>query len=272
MLQINKELAPNAALDLDIPVHNVYEFFPKTKDYCLCIPILNEGEKFIKQLKLMQLEQTYKHVDIVILDGGSSDGSTNIDYLADNHIRALLIRSGHGRLGTDLRMGFAYVLQQNYKGVITMDGNNKDHPQAVPDFIRALEAGFDFIQGSRFLPGGERINTPLSRLFAIRMIHAPLISIASGFRYTDTTNGFRGYSKSLLESSEIKIFRNVFTSYEILFYLSIRAARLKFSVTEIPVTRSYPNNGQIPTKISPVRGNVKVLVELLKSITGYYNP
>ena len=37
-------------------------------------------------------------------------------------------------------------------------------------------------------------NTPLSRWIAIRLIHAPLCSLASGKWWTDSTQRFRGYS------------------------------------------------------------------------------
>ena len=67
-------------------------------------------------------------------------------------------------------------------------------------------------------------------------------------------------------------FRDVFETYELLFYLAIRAARLGFHVTEIPVTRTYPKHHPLPTKISPLRGNLGLLRILWRSVRGAYDP
>src|SRR5207302_4680162 len=99
-----------------------------------------------------------------------------------------------------------------------------------------------------------------------------LVSLASRYRYTDTTNGFRGYSRRLLEDPRMAVFRDVFVGYELHYYLAIRSARLGFHVCEIPVARRYPAHGPTPTKISPVLGNLRVLKCLFAACLGMYNP
>jgi hypothetical protein len=106
----------------------------------------------------------------------------------------------------------------------------------------------------------------------VRLLHAPLISISSGHRYTDTTNGFRGYSKRLLEDRRLAVFREIFVGYELHYYLAIRAAQLGWRVCEVPVARRYPAHGPTPTKISPIRGNLRVLGCLFAACLGRYNP
>ncbi|HEY2911564.1 MAG TPA: hypothetical protein VGI99_15035, partial [Gemmataceae bacterium] len=68
------------------------------------------------------------------------------------------------------------------------------------------------------------------------------------------------------------IFRDSFPGYELHYYLAIRAARLGFKVCEIPVARRYPAHGPTPTKISPFRGNLRVLRCLFATCMGVYNP
>ena len=60
--------------------------------------------------------------------------------------------------------------------------------------------------------------------------------------------------------------------YELHYYLAIRAARLGFRVTETPVTRRYPASGKTPTKISPVKGNLRVLRTLAAAVLGRFDP
>jgi dolichol-phosphate mannosyltransferase len=170
-----------------------------------------------------------------------------------------------------MRMALAYALERGYKGVIVMDGNNKDDPAAVPAFVQLLTAGYDHVQGSRYVPGGQAINTPWSRHLAVKYLHAPLLSLAAGFRYTDTTNGFRAYSRRLLLDERVAPFRDVFSGYELHYYLAIRAARLGFHVCETPVTRAYPP-GKMPTKIRGLRGNLLILRTLWRACRHRYDP
>jgi dolichol-phosphate mannosyltransferase len=168
-------------------------------------------------------------------------------------------------------MAFAFAMDQGYEGVVVVDGNGKDDISAIPDFIKLLDEGYDHIQGSRFIPGGQAINTPLERLIAVRLIHAPLISLAAHHRHTDTTNGFRAYSRKLLLDPEISVFRDIFQTYELHYHLAVESARLKrFRLTETPVRRAYPKKGKTPTKISPVKGNSQILKILFNAVRRRY--
>lgn len=253
-----------------VPAFDVAEYAPKTTKYAVCVFMINEGEKIRKQLEKMAAYAD--KIDIIIADGGSTDGSLGEDMLRTNRVRTLLTKRETGKLGTQMRMAFAYALGQGYEGVVVVDGNNKDDVSALPNFIAELDAGYDHIQGSRFIPGGHAVNTPLERLIGVHVLHAPVISLSSGFRYTDTTNGFRAYSKRFLEDSRVALFRAIFTGYELHYYLAIRAAELKFKVKEIPVTRTYPASGPTPTKISPVKGNLGVIKVLFRAAFHRYNP
>ncbi|WP_141336623.1 glycosyltransferase family 2 protein [Paenibacillus sp. tmac-D7] len=240
----------------EIPKFDHHTFTTRKHKYCVCIPVINEGEKIKKQLARMK--PFAEMIDIIILDGGSTDNSLEHDFLKAHGVRTLLIKKDKGKLSAQLRMGFAYALNEGYEGVITIDGNNKDSVESIPLFIEQLERGMDFIQGSRYIEGGKEINTPLTRKLAIKLVHAPFISFVSGYKYTDTTNGFRGHSRRFLLDSRVSPFRSIFDTYELLAYLSKQAPKLGFNVVEIPVTRTYPL-GKIPTKISPLRGNLLLL-------------
>lgn len=253
----------------EIPEFKLQEFFPKKNEYCVCIPVINEGKRLLKQLGEMRI--LTKNIDILVLDAGSTDGSTDPDILKKHQVRALLTKTGPGKLGAQLRMGYFYALQQGYQGIITIDGNNKDNSSAIPLFMQKLDQGYDFVQGSRYIKGGKAVNTPFTRLIAMKLIHIPVISLLAGFKYTDTTNGYRGYSRKLLQDPGVNPFRNIFNTYELLAYLSVIAPKLKYRVTEVPVTRSYPKQGKTPTKISFLSGNLNLLKILLNLALGRYN-
>lgn len=253
-----------------VPSHDRYVFAPRAHRYCVAVFCVNENGRVRDQLARMA--PLADVVDLVVADGGSTDGSLALDTLADFHLRALLVKRGPGKLSAQMRMAFAFVLDEGYDGVIVIDGNGKDDAAAVSDFIRLLDAGYDHVQGSRYIAGGRGINTPLSRLLGVRLLHAPLISLAARRRYTDTTNGFRAYSRRFLADPRVQPLRDAFMGYELHYYLAIRAARLGFRVTETPVTRAYPAHGATPTKIRGVAGNLGVLATLMRVVTGRYDP
>ena len=253
-----------------VPAYQVESFISRRSRYCVCVFVLNEGERIRSQLQKMR--ELAREVDIIIADGGSTDGAVDPEFLRPLGVRALLTKTGPGKLSAQMRMALAHALEEGYEGVIVVDGNDKDDTSAVPRFVRALEEGFDHVQGSRYVPGGRAINTPPSRHWAVQLLHAPLISLAAGFRYTDTTNGFRAYSRRLLLDERVNPFRDVFSAYELHYYLAIRSVRLGYRATEVPVTRAYPKHGKTPTKISPLKGNVGILRTLLLACVGRFDP
>jgi len=256
----------------EFPKFNTKFFFSKRNKYCLCIPVINEGKRIVDELKKIHDLSIDKSIDVIICDGGSDDGSIDDDFLMKTGVRSKLVKTGPGKLSAQLRMGYCYAMSEGYEGVVTIDGNNKDSVENIPDFISALDDGFDFVQGSRFVFPGRPINNPLFRILAIRLMHAPLISILANFKYTDTTNGFRAYSKKIFLDNKIGIFRNIFSGYELLPYLSVRIPRLGYRVKEIGVFRTYSVGLKIPTKIHGFKGNFELLRILFRLFFNKYNP
>jgi len=255
-----------------VPRFESNEFANKTSDYVVLIPVINEGERIALELKKAYEARVYEFADIVICDGGSKDGSLEPDFLREVRVNTLLTKKDVGKQGAQFRMGLYWAFERGYKGIITIDGNNKDSIEDVPKFIDKLEEGYVFIQGSRFVKGGKAINTPFIRLVAVRLIHAPLISLAARQWFTDTTNAYRAYSVKYLKDERVKPLRDVFMTYELLAFLSVRATQIGLKACEIPVSRAYPKTGKTPTKISFFKGNSELFSILIKCVFGKYNP
>lgn len=253
-----------------VPAFSVTAYTPRSARYGLLVPVLNEGDRIRSQLERMK--PWMDRIDAVLVDGGSTDGSPEEECLRSAGFRALLVKTGPGGLDAQLRVGLAWLLREGYEGVVLMDGNNKDDPAGIDGFVAALEDGADHVQGSRYLPGGRHEHTPMLRHLGVRCVHAPLLSAACGFRYTDTTNGFRAYSRRFLEDPRVQPFRDVFQGYALHYYLAVRAAQLGFKVREIPVTRCYPPGSAVPTKIKGLSGYGKVLGALFNACLHRYDP
>lgn len=255
----------------EVPRYRVISLNPKKFKNVLLIPVINEGQRITKQL--IEISEANIYIDVVIADGGSSDDSlSDLAFLKEIGVRAILVKEGAGKLSAQLRMGFDFSLLEGYENILTMDGNGKDRVTGVNDILNFLIQGDDFVQGSRYIEGGMAINTPKYRDLAIRYFHAPITSLAARRRFTDTTNGFRGFSRRLLESSDMSIFRDIFDTYELIFYIPIRASRLGFKTREVPVVRAYPDSGFIPTKIIGINSYLELIRILIKAAAGHYNP
>ena len=74
----------------------------------------------------------------------------------------------------------------------------------------------------------------------------------------------------MLLDPRIAPFREVFQTYELLAYLSFRVPKHGYRCLEIPTIRRYPK-GQVPTKISGIAGNLRVLQVLFRACFGAYD-
>lgn len=202
------DLTPEARSSWQVPTYETPLCLGKSHSYAVVIPVINEGNRIRNLLDRMAAQHIADIADIIIVDSGSTDGSLELECLRGVGVQGLLVKTGPGKLSSQLRCAYAFALDQGYEGIVTIDGNDKDDPEAISRFIEALKDGVDFVQASRFVPGGVAENTPKSRDLAIRWIHAPLINMFSGSHWTDTTQGFRAYSRKMLLDSEIAIFRD----------------------------------------------------------------
>jgi dolichol-phosphate mannosyltransferase len=251
-----------------VPSYRIEWQRPRRHRWAICVFVINEGEKIRKQLRAMKAYPGL--VDLVVADGGSTDGSLDEAIMRETDATALLVKTGPGKLSAQMRMAMDYCMTEGYDGIVVIDGNGKDGLDAIPSFVTALEEGWDHVQGSRFIRGGHHENTPLSRYLAVRLLHAPLVTLASGFHYTDTTNGFRAYSRRLLMDPQIAVFRPCFDRYQLHYHLAIEAVRRGFHVKELPVSRVYPASGKTPTKIKGIAGLQAVLRQLFDVCLGKY--
>jgi hypothetical protein len=70
----------------------------------------------------------------------------------------------------------------------------------------------------------------------------------------------------------VEPFRECFSHFNIQYYLSYMAPKLKYRVVEIPVSRVYPDSGQVPTKVVGFRQNFMAFWEMVRTVFGKYDP
>lgn len=252
----------------EVPDYTLQEFHPRRSRYCFMPVIYNEGTKFLRQMERMSAQAAL--ADIIVTARESNDGCTDPEFLKKNGAQALLQTRAPGA-ASSIRVGFWHALQQGYEGIVLVDGHNKDGVEALPDYLKKLDEGYDFIQGSRFMAGGEEKNTPILRKIGIRILMAPLLFYGGHYWYTDGTNGFRGYSRKYLKHPRVEPFRKCFTHLNLQYFLSYMAPKIGLRVIEIPVRRVYPDDGTVPTKCVGFAKNFEAFWEMVRTVTGRYD-
>ena len=118
--------------DQRAPTYRVDWQRPRKHRCAICVFVINEGEKVRQQLRSMMPFGGL--VDIIIADGGSTDGSLDEPLMREVDAKALLVKTGPGKLCAQMRMPMDYCMTEEYDGVIVIDGNGKDGLEAIPTF------------------------------------------------------------------------------------------------------------------------------------------
>jgi dolichol-phosphate mannosyltransferase len=142
-------------------------------------------------------------------------------------------------VGSSLRQGLAYLLSTEHDIAVIMAGNGKDDPAEIGRTVEPVVQGeSDYVQGSRYLPGGKRIRMPLTRIVFNRLY--PLIwTILTKRKCTDVTNGFRCYRLDVLRDHRINLDQRWLDGYSLEYYLHYKVLALGYKVKEVPISKTY---------------------------------
>lgn len=184
--------------------------------------------------------------ETIVVDDGSDDGGPELARQAGARVITQERRRG---VGAAIRTGIKAAQANGHGAVVILAANGKDDPAEAPRLIEKLIAGYDYVQGSRYLrDGGSSVNLPLGRNLMIRG-YTFLFRVLSGFAATDVTNGFRAYRLSLLDDPRIRIDQSWLDRYELEYYLQWKAIALGYRVVEVGVSKTYPKGGGNYSKI-----------------------
>ena len=95
----------------EVPAYNVTLWTEKKHDACVVIPVINEGNRIVSLLTKMNNLNINNIADIIIVDGGSTDGSLETENLLKLNVSGLLLKTAPGKLSAQLRCGYAFVLE-----------------------------------------------------------------------------------------------------------------------------------------------------------------
>jgi len=208
------------------------------------LPLFNEGPAGADLVRRMPqiVERTF------VVDDGSTDDGPALAVTAG----ATVISLGRNRgVGAAIRVGLDAARAAGCDVAVVMAASGKDRPEELPTLIDALDAGADYVQGSRFMAGGASVNLPFIRGLLIHGFTL-MFRLLTGFNGTDVTNGFRAYRLSLLADPRVRIHQQWLDRYELEYYIHWKAITLGYRVREVPVSKTYPARTRNYSKIRPV--------------------
>lgn len=217
----------------------------------LALPVAHNEEKKIGSV-LERFRPVSCITELILLDDASTDGTRKVAEAMGVKVLTQPVRSG---VGAAIRRGIHYAEENGFDILVIVAGNDKDRPEEITRLVQPIiDDGFDFIQGSRYLPGGNFGNMPLYRQLMTRYVHPFLFSLITGRRITDSTNGFRAMRIAVFHDARIAIDQTWLDQYELEPYLFYKFIKLGYRVKEVPVTKIYPPKALGYTKMKPITG------------------
>jgi len=199
------------------------------------IPTYNEKENIEAIIKAVFALPVEFHV--LVIDDGSPDGTAAIvkRMIGEQTEERLFIveRQGKLGLGTAYIAGFKWAIEHTYDYIFEMDADFSHNPNDLVKLYEALaNEGADVAIGSRYVTGVNVVNWPMGRVlmsyFASKYVRTVL-----GIDVHDTTAGFVGYKREVLETIELDKIR--FKGYAFQIEMKFTATKCGFTVKEVPI-------------------------------------
>lgn len=222
------------------------------------LPAYNEEGKIGKVISKMPSEWVH---EVVVVNDGSSDNTESESLKAG---ATVITQPQNQGVGAAIARGIRYGLEKEYPVVVVMGGDDQDNPSEICRLLRPiLFDEFDFVQGSRYMPGGMTVHIPLFRRISTAFF-SWLFRRLTRYPISDGTNGYRAFRTNIVKNENINLNQEWLQRYELEPYLLYKSVQSGYRVTEVPVTKRYPEDRQTGyTKMIPFLSWWSILRPLL---------
>jgi dolichol-phosphate mannosyltransferase len=174
----------------------------------IIIPTYNERENIdllIEELQ-RQFERMTHEMHILVVDDSSPDGTADaVRVLQSSYANLHLIEGRNAGLGMAYIRGMRHASEQLGADVVfEMDADFSHKPEDVPRLMSEIDAGADFVVGSRYIKGGSvPKDWGLLRRFNSLGGNIAARYIAGITQVKDCTAGFRAIRTSILQRIDL---------------------------------------------------------------------
>ena len=199
---------------------------PAQDKILILIPVFNESRSI--QSLILEIRGLYPDMDILVVDDGSSDNSSDEARAGGAIVISQCFNLG---AGAARQTGFLYAIRRGYEYIIHLDGDRQHTPREIPLFLQALRTGeADLVVGSRFL-GEHEYDLPLSKKIGMKLF-STICSLVLRQKITDPTSGFRGINRRAMEVYTGGYYPQHFPDADVIISSHFRGLRIR----EIPIT------------------------------------
>ncbi len=198
---------------------------------------------------------------IVVFDDGSTDQSVKIAA----ECGAVVIRHGTNNrgLGETFVSIHEFFFRHRFDFLITIDGDSQFDASDIHSLLGAVcDEGYDFCSGSRFLSKATAKSVPLARRIG-NQVFARIIGFSTGIKVSDSTCGFRVYSRKAL--SYLVVTGGFSYTQETI----IQLAAAKIMMTERPISVRYFKTRHSPHSHNLFRFGIKSAAMSLRALIRY---
>jgi glycosyltransferase involved in cell wall biosynthesis len=200
-------------------------------DLSIILPVVNERENLralIPRIRAV-MERERLSFEIVVVDGGSSDGTLEI------------AREAGARVVRERRRGYAGALETGFaqaqgEYVLTLDADLSHDPDFAAKLWRARTHA-DIVIASRYTRGGVAYASFLRR-FLSRTLNLAMRRLLS-LPVQDISSGFRLYRRAALADLHLES-----SNFEVIEEILVKAYARGYSVLEVPFTYFPRESGQ----------------------------
>ncbi len=219
------------------------------KSIVVLVPAFDEEGKVGTVVSKIRADCAAYVDEVVVIDDGSKDKTADEARAAGAHV----ISQGRNQgVGAALRTGMQYAAEKKYDIVVVMGADDQDEPRQMTRLLQPIVSDcYDFVQGSRYMAGGEKVNIPLFR-WVTTGLYSFLFKLLIRFPVSDGTNGYRAFRTSLLSDPDIRLDQKWLNRYELEPYLFYKVIEKGYHVTEAPVTKKYPKGKIGYSKMIPI--------------------
>jgi len=188
-------------------------------------------------------------IDVCVADDGSPDGTGEAVRALSAEFPgrvALLDRGEKGGRGAAVIAAFKQGLldPRAYEVFFEMDADFSHHPSEIPKFLQKLET-HDMVIGSRYVEGGGSSEWGVARPL-LSWAANKYIKLVAGVPVRDTTSGYRGYRRAVLEQAEFD--RIKIRGYVVHGEMAYQAWVHGFRLGEVPI--HFKNRARAASKLS----------------------
>ena len=175
-----------------------------------------------------QIEAFVPNARILVVDDNSPDGTSDwVEHqMTQKASISLIRRSGKQGLGTAIRAGMEFAMENGFEWLLNLDADLSHSPSSIPA-MWAKRDNSDIVVGSRYVVGGGMEGCSWRRVFISKCANAYARWII-GWSVQDCSSAFRLYRVSSLRA--LKLSELVGTGYgfleEVLWHLLDGGARL----------------------------------------------